>query len=100
MVHVVPFLQAFGAGTAAIVSPVAGFHYKVHYSHIFIFLTPTTLIGHRVVPLHPQGKDYVVPLNKKDPKAKSGELTQRLWDSLTDIQYGRKAHKDWSVVVD
>jgi hypothetical protein len=57
---VTQLIEAFGAGTAAIVSPVSGFHF--------------------------QGVDYKVPLNKNDPKAKSGELAQRLWDSLIDIQ--------------
>ncbi len=60
LLSVAQLIEAFGAGTAAIVSPVSGFHF--------------------------QGVDYKVPLNKKDPNAKSGELAQRLWDSLIDIQ--------------
>jgi hypothetical protein len=41
-----------------------------------------------------------VPLNAADPNAKAGVLTQRVWNTITDIQYGRKAFRDWSVVVD
>lgn len=67
-------LECFGAGTAAIVSPVNGFHYA--------------------------GNDYVVPLDASNPTAKSGPLTQRLWDEIVSIQYGRKAFRDWSVVID
>ena len=67
-------LEVFGAGTAAIVSPVNGFYYD--------------------------GKDYIVPLDVNDPKAKSGPLTQRLWDEIVAIQYGKKAFRDWSVVID
>jgi branched-chain amino acid aminotransferase len=66
-------IEAFGAGTAAIVSPVKGFHYN--------------------------GTDYDIPLNKSDPKAKAGLLTQRLADSIMDIQYGRVKNHPWSVVV-
>jgi O6-methylguanine-DNA--protein-cysteine methyltransferase len=41
-----------------------------------------------------------VPLNKNDANAKAGAFTQRVWNEITDIQYGRKTFRDWSVVVD
>jgi branched-chain amino acid aminotransferase len=65
-------LEAFGAGTAAVVAPVKGFCYK--------------------------DKDYAVPLDPKDPSAGAGQLTKRFWDAITDIQYGRTA-SEWSVRV-
>jgi len=43
-------IEAFGAGTAAIVSPVNGFHWM--------------------------GKDYEIPLDKSNPAAKAGEFTE------------------------
>lgn len=49
----------FGAGTAAVVSPINGFEYKGEY--------------------------YEVPC-KND---KAGVLTQRLLNAMQDIQYGR-----------
>eukprot|EP00944_MAST-04C_sp_MAST-4C-sp1_P006430 g6430.t1 len=66
-------IECFGAGTAAVVSPI------------------------RLINYH--GKDYEVPLNPNDPDAVAGELTQRIWDTIIDIQYGRKDYKDWSVVI-
>jgi branched-chain amino acid aminotransferase len=65
-------IEAFGAGTAAIVAPVKGFHYN--------------------------GVDYDIPLDKENPTAKAGKLTQRLCDTIMDIQYGKVEHP-WSVVV-
>jgi len=66
-------IEAFGAGTAAIVSPVNGFTYI--------------------------DKAYDIPLDVKDPTAKAGPLTQKIMDTIMGIQYGRIPHK-WSVVVD
>jgi len=65
-------IEAFGAGTAAIVCPVKGFHYN--------------------------GIDYNIPLDSSNPSAKAGKLTQRLADSLMNIQYGKTPHS-WSKVV-
>jgi len=65
-------IEAFGAGTAAIVSPVKGFHFE--------------------------GTDFDIPLDAADPKAKAGKLTQRISDTIMGIQYGRIPH-EWSVVV-
>jgi len=65
-------LEAFGAGTAAIVCPVEGFFYN--------------------------GKDHVVPLDKSDPKKKAGPLAQKITDTIMGIQYGRIPH-EWSVVI-
>ena len=53
--------EAFGTGTAAVVSPIG---------HLFY-----------------EGKDYEVSDNK------IGELTQKLYDELTGIQWGRKPDK-------
>jgi len=65
-------IEAFGAGTAAIVSPVNGFYYD--------------------------GKDYAVPLDPANPAAKSGPLAAKLMDSILAIQYGKVPH-EWSVAV-
>jgi len=66
-------IEAFGAGTAAIVSPVEGFSY--------------------------QDKYYKVPLDASNPKATVGKLANRFAETLMSIQYGKTPHK-WSVVVD
>ena len=59
-------LEAFGAGTAAVVSPISGIHYK--------------------------GSDIEIPA--------TGEVTQRLWDEITGIQYGKiEGPKGWSVTL-
>jgi len=65
-------IEAFGAGTAAIVSPVNLFHFD--------------------------GKDYPVPLDKNDKSKKAGPLAQRIMDTIMAIQYGKKAH-EWSMVI-
>jgi branched-chain amino acid aminotransferase len=65
-------LEAFGAGTAAVVSPVKLIHYD--------------------------GKDYTIPLDPADPAAGAGPLAKRVWSSLSDIQYGRVPH-EWSVKI-
>jgi branched-chain amino acid aminotransferase len=62
--------EMFGAGTAAIVSPVKQIAYHGH--------------------------DYAIPLNKNDASAKAGELTTRLLNTILDIQYGDMPHP-WSV---
>lgn len=65
-------IEAFGSGTAAIVSPVNALGYK--------------------------GQDYDIPLNPADPTAKAGVLTQKMMDSIQGIQYGRVEH-EWSRLV-
>ena len=57
-------IEAFGCGTAAVVSPICNIGFD--------------------------GKDYGIDA--------VGSLTQRLWDSIIDIQYGRVA-SEWSVPV-
>jgi len=66
-------IEAFGSGTAAIVSPVNGFQFE--------------------------GVDYPIPLNPSDSSAKAGALTQRFADTILNIQYGITPH-EWSVVID
>lgn len=66
-------IEAFGAGTAAIISPVKGFFYD--------------------------GQEYEIPLVANDPSAKAGHLAQRLTTTLMNIQYGKTKHP-WSVIVD
>ena len=63
-------LEAFGAGTAAVVAPVKQLHYG--------------------------GVDYDVPI---DAAVGAGPVAKRLWKELGDIQYGRTPSK-WSVLVD
>ena len=65
--------ELFGAGTAAIVSPIK----KIFY----------------------EGKDVHIPLDPKDPKSQAGPLTKRIADTIMGIQYGEIPHK-WSVLVD
>lgn len=65
-------IEAFGTGTAAIVSPVKAVGFE--------------------------GVDYDVPLDKDDKSKQAGKLTTRVMETIMDIQYGRTAH-EWSVVV-
>lgn len=65
-------LEMFGAGTAAIVSPIKQIKYNQDVMDI--------------------------PLGSK-PGNKAGELTSRIADTILGIQYGEISHK-WSVVVD
>eukprot|EP00298_Acanthocystis_sp_HF-20_P015663 c21219_g1_i1.p1 GENE.c21219_g1_i1~~c21219_g1_i1.p1 ORF type:complete len:399 (+),score=145.71 c21219_g1_i1:1862-3058(+) len=65
-------IEAFGSGTAAIVSPVRCIHYE--------------------------GNDYNIPLDPSKPHLEIGPLAQRIATALTDIQYGDVPHP-WSVVV-
>lgn len=53
-------LEMFGSGTAAIVCPVSCLHYK--------------------------GKDYEIPLNPDDPTKQTGPITERIFNSITEIQ--------------
>jgi len=55
-------LEAFGAGTAAVISPVSGFYYE--------------------------GKEYPIGNNVIG----AGPVATRLFAELLDIQYGRKEH--------
>ncbi|EAL64592.1 branched-chain amino acid aminotransferase [Dictyostelium discoideum AX4] len=62
--------EAFGAGTAAIVSPIESISYK--------------------------GENYSIPI---DASLNCGPLTKRISDSIMAIQYG-ETNSDWSVIVD
>ena len=66
-------IESFGAGTAAIVSPVNKIGFK--------------------------GRDYDIPLDKNDPNAKAGPLANELFNTILDIQYGKKEYKEWSRIV-
>jgi len=64
--------EAFGCGTAAVVSPVNTICYE--------------------------SKDYTVPVEKEHD---AGALALRMWKRLTDIQYGRaEGPPGWSVIID
>lgn len=63
-------LEAFGAGTAVVVCPIKAILYE--------------------------GKELAVI---QDEAATVGPLTRRVWDAITDIQYGRVEHP-WSVRID
>lgn len=63
-------LEAFGAGTAAVVSPIKAIGW--------------------------QGKDIDVPLI---PGEQSGPITKQVAQWIADIQYGRVKHGNWSRVV-
>ncbi|RHY34476.1 hypothetical protein DYB32_000942, partial [Aphanomyces invadans] len=63
-------LEVFGSGTAAVISPVQLINYN--------------------------GKDVNVPLDA--PDGKSGQLTKRIWNEMTDIQnFLRSGHKDMAM---
>ncbi|CAJ0757458.1 20608_t:CDS:10 [Entrophospora sp. SA101] len=64
--------EMFGSGTACIVSPIKGIHYR--------------------------GKDLVVPLDPKNPNQNAGPITRRFADTLMGIQYGEIPH-EWSIVL-
>jgi len=73
-VHEGRMIESFGAGTAAIVSPVK----KIHY----------------------QGEDLVIPLDPEDTSSQAGKLAKRLSQSIMDIQYGRAQDPHgWSIVI-
>jgi branched-chain amino acid aminotransferase len=59
-------IECFGAGTAAVVSPVKKLHYK--------------------------GVDYSVPINER---LLSGDLTNRIMKEITDIQSGARKFDNW-----
>merc|ERR1719263_452065 len=65
-------LEAFGSGTAAIVSPVKG----------IIF----------------DNKEYLIPLDHSNPREQSGKLTKHLFQRLLRIQYGEEEHH-WSKII-
>jgi branched-chain amino acid aminotransferase len=62
--------EAFGAGTAAIVSPVQSFIYE--------------------------NETYQIPINKETG---AGKLTTQLLNMIIDIQYGKIKRPDWVVEV-
>jgi branched-chain amino acid aminotransferase len=62
--------EAFGAGTAAAVSPICQFTYL--------------------------DEKYTVPINEED---QAGPLTKKMLGMLQDIQYGRVERPDWQFVV-
>lgn len=64
--------EMFGAGTAAVVSPIKTIHYK--------------------------NKDWNIPLDPANPESQAGPLAWRLWETITKIQYGEIAH-EWSIIV-
>mmetsp|Transcript_171408 Transcript_171408/g.416809 ORF Transcript_171408/g.416809 Transcript_171408/m.416809 type:complete len:414 (+) Transcript_171408:59-1300(+) len=64
--------EAFGSGTAAIVSPINNVAFE--------------------------GVDYAIPV---DPELDAGPLTHRMFKKLTDIQYGRvEGPPGWSVILE
>jgi branched-chain amino acid aminotransferase len=65
-------IEMFGAGTAAIVSPIKRIHFE--------------------------GTDIHVPLDPKNPNSQAGPLTKKIADHIMGIQYGEIPHK-WSVLV-
>lgn len=65
-------LEAFGSGTAAIVSPVKGIIFNE--------------------------KEYLIPLDHDNPKEQSGKLTRHLFQRLLRIQYGEEEHH-WSKII-
>lgn len=62
--------ECFGAGTAAIVSPVQSFNFE--------------------------GETYKIPI---DEKSGAGKLTQKCLQMMTDLQYGRVKRPEWQIDV-
>jgi len=62
--------EAFGAGTAAVVSPVKSFHYL--------------------------NETYDIPI---DEAKGAGKLTQRVLKMMTDLQYGVTKRPEWQIDV-
>jgi len=62
--------EAFGAGTAAIVSPVKSFNFD--------------------------GEVYEIPIEEE---AQAGKLTQRALHMMTDLQYGKVKMPEWQIEV-
>jgi len=66
-------LEVFGAGTAAVISPVKAIFYN--------------------------GKEYAIPLDKANPSANAGPLAASFYDKIIGIQYG-EIESDWSLKID
>lgn len=66
-------IELFGAGTAAIVSPIKRIRYKE--------------------------EDLIIPLDPINEKAQAGPLATRLAETIMGIQYG-DIESEWSVVVE
>lgn len=83
-------LEAFGAGTAVVVSPIQSitFQGKVLYRYYLLCLVSQQLPDDVL-------QEYDFPLGDS---GKAGPLTQKISDTLLGIQYGEIKH-DWSVVV-
>uniref|UniRef100_A0A7S3DGK7 Branched-chain-amino-acid aminotransferase n=1 Tax=Palpitomonas bilix TaxID=652834 RepID=A0A7S3DGK7_9EUKA len=64
--------EAFGAGTAAIVSPINRIGYE--------------------------GRDLSIPLDPENPNEQAGKLARRIMETIMDIQYGKIEH-EWSVKI-
>ena len=65
-------IEMFGAGTAAIVSPIKAINYL--------------------------GADLKIPLDPSDPTKQAGKLAMRMADTIMGIQYG-EIPSEWSVVL-
>lgn len=65
-------LEAFGTGTAAVVSPVNGLCYE--------------------------GQDYSIPLDPHNPKSAIGPLTKKLYDTIQELEYGSEPH-EWMITI-
>lgn len=66
-------LEMFGAGTAAIVSPIK----RIKYGDL----------------------ELEIPLDMDDSKAQAGPLTSKIADTIMGIQYGEIPH-EWSVLIE
>lgn len=62
--------EAFGAGTAAVVSPIKSFYYE--------------------------GNTYDIPIEEETG---AGKLTQRVLKMMTDLQYGVTERPEWQIDV-
>jgi len=67
-------MEVFGAGTAAIVSPVKLIHYN--------------------------GKDHDIPVDINDSSATIGPIAKRFADRIMSIQYGEDHEHNWSISIE
>jgi branched-chain amino acid aminotransferase len=86
-------LEAFGAGTAAIVSPVSAINFRGQ--------VPDTPVRSKRGEAHADwgvGQEFKIPLDPKDPAAQAGPMARRVMSTLLSIQYGEVPHP-WSLPV-
>lgn len=65
--------EVFGTGTAVIISPVKGIHFR--------------------------GQELPIPLDANEVDSQAGPLAKKVSSYLLDIQYGEKSFSNWSMII-